>query len=180
MTYGKIFSSLYKGSMIGAGPLPFAIMGYVISNAMPDRNLGGYVQLHPIVLASTIGKVTPEQVSEAIEFLCAPDPLTTTPGDEGRRLVKIGPFDYRVVNYAKYKAIRDEEERREQNRLAQEKHRQKKKEAEEKRAAKKSSKPKSAPDQSGTQNAKLIEEAMARGDESEAERLQAMWDKGLE
>ena len=55
----------------------------------------------------------------AIEFLCRPDERSTTKGDEGRRLVKLGEFEYRVVNGAKYRAIRDEEERRRQSREAQ-------------------------------------------------------------
>lgn len=125
MTYGKLFSSLYTGSMIGAGAVPFALMPYVISNAMPDWLHGGYVELNPVLLATIFG-VSEKEIEDGIEFLCAPDPKSRTPDEEGRRLVKISPFAYKVVNYAKYKAIRDEEERREQNRLAQEKFRAKK------------------------------------------------------
>lgn len=177
MTYGKIFSSLYTGSMVGAGPLPFAIMGYVISSGMPDTKLGGYVQLHPEILRTVIGKVTLEEVENAIEYLCQPDPKSRTPDEDGRRLVKIGPFDYRIVNYAKYKAIRDEEERREQNRVAQEKHRAKMKEIADRKAARKANtKPPVVPDQEGTMNAKMIDDALARGDEQEAMRLQKLWD----
>lgn len=125
MTYGKLFASLYTGSMIGAGPLPFALMPYIISKGMPDKNLGGYVELNPMLLAAIFG-CTADEVSEAIEFLCQPDPKSRTPDEEGRRLVRLGPYDFRVVNYAKYQAIRNEEDRREQNRDAQERHRAKK------------------------------------------------------
>lgn len=124
MFYGKLFTSLYTGSMIGAGAVPFALMPYVIANAKPDKNLGGYVELNPVLL-STIFGVSVEEIEEGIAFLCAPDPKSRTPDEGGRRLVKLGPYDYRVVNYAKYKAIRDEEERREQNRLSQERFRAK-------------------------------------------------------
>lgn len=124
MTYGKLFSSLYTGSMIGAGAVPFALMPYVISNAMPDRTHGGYIELNPVLLSAIFG-VNEKDIEKGIEFLCSPDPKSRTPDEDGRRLIKISPFAYRVVNYAKYKAIRDEEDRREQNRLAQETHRKK-------------------------------------------------------
>lgn len=122
--YGKLFTSLYTGSMIGAGPVVFALMPYVISHAKPDKNMGGYVELNPILLSTIFGAAV-EEVEGGIEFLCRPDPHSRTPDEDGRRLVKLGPFDYRVVNYAKYRAIRDEEERREQNRMAQERFRAK-------------------------------------------------------
>lgn len=127
--YGKLFSSLYTGSMIGTGAVPFALMPYIIATARPDKNLGGYVELNPVLLAAIFG-VTEADIQRGIDFLCKPDPKSRTPDEDGRRLVKLGPFDYRVVNYAKYRAIRDEEERREQNRVAQEKFRKKQKELE--------------------------------------------------
>lgn len=110
--------------MIGAGPVPFALMPYVISNAKPDKELGGWIELNPVLL-STIFGASVEEIEKGIEFLCAPDPKSRTPDEEGRRLVKLGPFDYRVVNFVKYRGIRDEEDRREQNRLAQERWRAK-------------------------------------------------------
>lgn len=124
MMYGKLYRSLYTGSMIGAGAVVFALMPYVIANAVPDKAVGGYVELNPILLATIFG-VSAKEVEDGIEFLCSPDPKTSTPGEDGRRLIRLGPFAYRVVNYAKYKALRDEEDRREQNRLAQERWRAK-------------------------------------------------------
>lgn len=123
--FGKLFTSLYTGSMIGAGPVPFALMPYVIANARPDRRWGGYVELNPKLLSVIFG-CSEAEVEQAIEFLCSPDPRSRTPAEEGRRLVKLGPYDYRVVNYERYRAIRDEEQRREQNRVAQEVYRGKK------------------------------------------------------
>lgn len=118
MMYGKVFGSLYTGSMIGAGPVPFALMPYVIANSVPDEAVGGHVELNPKLLATIFG-CSEQAVEEAIEFLCAPDPKSRSPEEGGRRLIRLGPYDYRVVNYAKYKAIKDEEQRREQNRVAQ-------------------------------------------------------------
>jgi hypothetical protein len=114
---------MYTGSMVGAGFGPYAVMGYVISNQRPNPGIGYFtVDLNIKILAPTFGEPE-EYVQKAIDYLCAPDADTTTPGEDGRRLVKIGPFAYRVVNGAFYNAIRNEEERREQNRRAQAKHR---------------------------------------------------------
>ena len=96
----------------------FAVWGYVIACQVPDREHGAVVTLNARKLADTLGEEVAD-VESAIEFLCRPDERSTTKGDEGRRLVKLGEFEYRVVNGAKYRAIRDEEERRRQSREAQ-------------------------------------------------------------
>lgn len=124
--FGKHFASLYEGSMIGAGAIVFAVWGYVIAKHMPDREYGSTVTLNPNLLGPILGE-SPEDVKEAIEFLCSPDPESTTPTAKGRRLIKIAQFEYQVVNGAKYRAIRDEETRKQQNREAQERYRNKKK-----------------------------------------------------
>jgi len=122
--YGKHFASMYEGSMIGAGAVVFAVMGYVIAKQVPDRSVGSQVRLNPKLLSTILGE-NENQIVKAIEYLCSPDDGSTTKAEQGRRLIKIGEFDYQVVNGAKYRAIRDEEARREQNRVAQQKHREK-------------------------------------------------------
>lgn len=109
---------MYCGSMVGAGFGPYAVMGFVIANMKPDKVVGFQVELNVKLLATTFGE-SEAVVQSAIEYLCAPDLGTRTPGDDGRRLVKVGTFAYRVVNGAHYDAIRNEEDRREQNRAAQ-------------------------------------------------------------
>jgi len=104
--------------MVGSGTHVFAVMGYVIAHAMPDREVGGQVRLNPKLLGTIFGE-SEERIQEAIDYLCKPDPKSTTPDEEGRRLVQVGQFDYRVVNAAKYFAIRNEEARREANRTRQ-------------------------------------------------------------
>lgn len=116
--FGKHFGSMYEGSMVGAGAVVFAVMGYVIAKQMPDKKVGSQVRLNPVLLAAILGEDT-KAIEAAIEKLCAPDPKSTTKTNDGRRLVKLGEFDYQVVNGAKYRAIRDEETRQEQNRVAQ-------------------------------------------------------------
>jgi hypothetical protein len=122
--FGKSFDSMYRGSMMGAGSHVFAVWGFVISNQKPDREVGFQVELNVKLLAMVIGD-TEDRMQAAVDYLCAVDPGSRTPDDDGRRLIKLGPFDYRVVNGKKYNNIRNEGERREQNREAQQRHRDK-------------------------------------------------------
>lgn len=111
--------------MVSAGFAAFALMGYVVANMRPDKTVGFQVELNVPILATIFGEST-ESIQGAIDYLCAPDPHTRTPTEDGRRLVKIGTFAYRVVNGAAYDAIRNEEDRRAQNRAAQARFRAKK------------------------------------------------------
>ncbi len=120
--YGKIFSSLFTGSMYGAGSAQFAIMAYVIANMKPDKTVGFQVELNVADLANRIGE-SPKVIQEAIDYLCSPDPQSRSEEAQGRRLVKLGTFDYRVVNGVKYDQIKTEEERREKNRIRQQRFR---------------------------------------------------------
>lgn len=66
-----------------------------------------------------ITNVPPEIVDMAIAKLSAPDPDSRTPDEDGRRLVLIDDnraWGWRIVNYIKYRQIRDEEARRISNR----------------------------------------------------------------
>jgi hypothetical protein len=58
-------------------------------------------------------------IEKGIAFLEQPDPFTRTPGDEGRRIVLIDPhrpWGWRIVNHAKYMALRNLEQKREADR----------------------------------------------------------------
>lgn len=120
--FGKHYQSMYTGSMLGAGCAVFAVWGYVIAHMKPDVVMGAQVELNPELLGFVLG-AKQEEIEKAIRKLCAPDPKSRTKEEDGRRMVKIGEFDYRVVNGKKYLEIRTEEERREANRLRQAKFR---------------------------------------------------------
>jgi hypothetical protein len=124
--FGKHFESMYEGSMVGAGAMVFAVWGYVIAKWRPDKEVGGQVRLNPALLGPILGE-KPGNVEEAIEYLCKPDVNSSSKNEGGRRLIRLGQFDYQVVNAMKYHALRNEEHRREQNRAAQEKFRGKQK-----------------------------------------------------
>ena len=113
---------MFTGSMVGAGAPVFAVMSYVISHQKMDKTSGFEVELNTKLLQTMIGE--PEEViQKAVDYLCAPDPKTTTEGEEGRRLVRIGAFSYRVVNGLHYHNIKTAEDLREKNRERQAKYR---------------------------------------------------------
>jgi hypothetical protein len=129
MIWRMHYRSMYEGSMVGAGAVVFAVMGYIIAHQERDRRTGFWVvRLHPSVLSTVIGE-DEEVIEGAILKLCAEDKKSSSPVDGGRRLVQLGEgsVEYRVVNGEKYQKIRDYEIRKEQNREAQATHREKKK-----------------------------------------------------
>src|SRR5580765_1111309 len=110
--YGKIFETLYEGSMVGSGAKVFAVWGYVIAKMRKDEQVGAQVDLNPKILAFIFGEKESE-IEKVIDTLCSPDAESRSPDEKGRRLVRLGQFTYRVVNGKKYMDIRDAEERRE-------------------------------------------------------------------
>lgn len=121
---------MYTGSMVGLGAEYFAVWGYVISHMRPDKEIGAQVEINPKLLSVMLGEPE-EAIERVVKHFCLPDPKSRTPDEQGRKLVQMGPFDFRVVNGKKYIEIRDEEERRKANRDRQAKFREehKKKEA---------------------------------------------------
>lgn len=110
--FGKLFESTYTGSLVGAGIAVHAVWPYVIAHTKH-----GVVELNPDMLAAQFGGVTPEQVSEAIEYLCSADPRSRNQSEDGRRMIREGAFQYRVVNHEHYRSMRDDADRREYNRV---------------------------------------------------------------
>ena len=66
--------------------------------------------------------VTLEQCEKAMAVFMAPDKYSRTTDYEGRRLETIDG-GWRLLNYIKYREMRDDDVRKEQNRTAQQKHR---------------------------------------------------------
>lgn len=118
--YGKFFASTFTGSMFGAGPDVFALWGYIIATAVE-----GVVEINPSFVAAVLG-ATPERISAALSVLCNPDSASRSAAEDGRRLVHEGAYQYRVVNHAHYRAIRNEEDRRAYNRDAKRRERERK------------------------------------------------------
>ena len=68
LIFGKVFASMFTGSMYGAGAHVFAVMTYVIANMQPNKERVEYVRLNPKFLAGVIGE-TEEKIQSAIDFL---------------------------------------------------------------------------------------------------------------
>lgn len=119
--YGKAFESMYSGSMVGAGINVFAVWNYVIA-----KTRKGVVELNPKLLAAILGG-TEEEIQSAMDFLQKEDLNSRSKAEDGRRLIREGQFQYRVVNWQAYAEIRREEDRREYNRLKQIEYRARKK-----------------------------------------------------
>ena len=114
--FGKHFASMYEGSMVGSGALTFAVWGYVIARMEPDKVVGMQVDLNPKLIGPCLGESS-EEIAKVIERFCQPDAASRTKDEEGRKLVQVGVYSYRVVNGMKYRMIRDKEARREYNRV---------------------------------------------------------------
>lgn len=121
--YGKAFEAMYEGSMIGAGVDVFAVWNYCIA-----KNRSGVIELNPKLLGFIFG-AEEQVILSAINKLCEPDPASRSKAEGGRRLIKEGEYQYRMVNWAKYDGIRNAAELREYHRRKQAEYRQRKKQA---------------------------------------------------
>lgn len=110
ITFTKLFSSITE-STIWVEPYPTRIV-WVSMLAMCDRR--GRIWASVPGLAKRAG-VTLEECETALERFQQPDRYSRTPENEGRR---IEPIDggWQLLNYEKYRAIRDDEARREYQR----------------------------------------------------------------
>lgn len=86
---------------------------------------------HGTVMASIPGladaaKVSLSQCEDALERLASPDPYSRTKDHEGRRIEGIDG-GWMLLNYAKYREMRDSDDRRRQVREAVQRHREKEK-----------------------------------------------------
>ena len=108
--------------MLGAGAHVFAVWGYVIAHTTDSQ-----VELNPKLLAHVLG-MRESEVEAALAYLCKPDLDSRNPEHEGRRLLKIGQFAYRVVSHSIYRAMRTNDDKREYDRIKQREHRERIKE----------------------------------------------------
>jgi hypothetical protein len=108
--YGKLFASIFDGSLYGHFPGTVVMMALI---ALADER--GEVDMTPEKLAAATAFPL-DIVRAGIEYLSQPDPRSRSREMEGRRIVLIDPersWGWRLVNHAKYRAIRSEENRRE-------------------------------------------------------------------
>jgi hypothetical protein len=119
--FGKLFASTFDGSLFGSGPVRFAVWAYVVANAQPP----GVVEIRPKRLASIIGCPI-DDIIEALDFLCAPDPESRNPKNNGIRLIHEGSYVYRLTNFEVYRSIKNNNDLKAYFAQAQRRHREKK------------------------------------------------------
>lgn len=117
---------MYTGSMRGTGAMMFAIWGYVLTHQQGNRDRSYFtVELNAEIVGFLIGE-SESEVALTIEKCCQPDPESRSQEKEGRRLVKLGPYLYEVVNGPYYDKLKREVDKRESDRVRQERARRKK------------------------------------------------------
>jgi len=121
--YGKIFETMYEGSMVGAGAHVFAVWGYCISKADPEDHI---VRLNTAILSTAIGEPV-DRIAEAIKYLCSRDDESTNTDHDGRRLLHLSGLSYLVVSHEHYRSMKSNEEQRAYFRDAKRKQRAKEK-----------------------------------------------------
>lgn len=122
--YGKVFESMFDGTLASKGPWQ-ALVTFQQLIVLSDKD--GNVDM----TAEAISRRTSiplEIIEVGIAELMKPDDESRTPDENGRRIVYLEDhrrWGWRIVNHAKYATIRTAEERREYLRLAQAKRRAK-------------------------------------------------------
>lgn len=119
MTFTKLFSSITE-STVWCEPSNTRIV-WITMLAMADRM--GRVWASVPGLANR-ARVPIEDARRAIDTFLSPDPDSRSPEQEGRR-IEVIDGGWRLLNYQKYRDMRDDDERRKQNREAAARHRAK-------------------------------------------------------
>jgi hypothetical protein len=110
--YGKLFAQMYDGTLGTAGPWQ-ALVAFQQLIILADKD--GVVDMTAEAIARRT-TIPLDIIQTGIKALEQPDPHSRTPDEEGRRIVKLSDerdWGWRIVNYAHYRNIRSQEERRE-------------------------------------------------------------------
>jgi hypothetical protein len=105
---------MYEGSLVLAGWEALITMQQLVILA----DIDGVVDMTPKAISSTTG-IPLRHIRRGLVALEKPDPDSRTPDEEGRRIVRVTStrsWGWRIVNYAHYRKIRSQEERREYQR----------------------------------------------------------------
>lgn len=116
--YGKLFEQMYDGTLGTKGPWQ-ALVTFQQLIILADK--AGNVDMTPEAISRRT-TIPVEVIRQGIEALEQPDPESRSPALEGRRIVRLSEgrgWGWQIVNYAHYRAIRSQDERREYMRLYQ-------------------------------------------------------------
>lgn len=108
--YGKVFAQIFDGTLHGRLEATAVFMAMI---AIADQD--GAVNLTLTALASRTG--WPQKfIAKGIKELEQPDEESRSPDEDGRRIIRLREntvWGWRIVNYRKYREIRNESSRRE-------------------------------------------------------------------
>jgi hypothetical protein len=112
--YGKVFESMYDGTLRGHWQAIVTMQQLIVL-----ANEDGVVDMTAVAIADRTC-IPLDIITAGLEHLAKPDPFTRTPGEDGRRIVLLDdhrPWGWRLVNHAKYRALRNLEQKREADRV---------------------------------------------------------------
>lgn len=115
--YSKLFSSITRSSIWGEDDQTLRV--WITMLALADRD--GYVGASLRGLAAQ-ARVPVEKTSDALDKFMSPDPDSRSTEHEGRR-VAIADRGWTILNYARFRDMRDEEQKRAADRKRQRDHR---------------------------------------------------------
>lgn len=113
--YGKIFTSMFDGTLATVGPWQ-ALITFQQLIILADQH--GVVDMTSESIARRT-TVPLDIIQAGLEALEKPDPQSRTPDEEGRRIIRLSdsrPWGWQIVNYIHYRQIRTAEDRREYHR----------------------------------------------------------------
>lgn len=117
--FTKLFSSIVT-STVWCEDYPtrlvwIAMLATADSNGVVTATIPGFAR---------IAGVSTDEMRKAFTTLTSPDPESRSKELDGRRIIVLDNGDWQLVNYAKYRAARDQDVRRLQNREAQARYRE--------------------------------------------------------
>lgn len=116
--YGKVFTQMYDGTLATRGPWQ-ALVTFQQMIVLCDSD--GVIDMTPEAIARRT-TLPLDIVNIGIAALEQPDAESRTPALEGRRIVRLSDqrtWGWKIVNYAHYRALRSQEDRREYMRTYQ-------------------------------------------------------------
>ena len=111
--YGKIFESIYDGSLYGQWEAIVTMQQLIVL-----ANADGIVDMTPPAIAGKTS-IPLEIIEKGLDILAKPDPYSRTPGNDGVRITLIDdhkPWGWLIVNHEKYSMMVKREDKRKADR----------------------------------------------------------------
>lgn len=118
MSFGTVDKGLLSSSLLDHGPLPVAMMFLIVA----EKDKYGVTMLNPRIMSKLL-KIPLSLAQEGWNILTSPDPESSNPEHDGRRLIPDGDGKWLVVSHAKYAAEHSLALKRIRDREAQQRHR---------------------------------------------------------